>query len=178
MMEAITLHDCIMRAGLAKWVPCAKAVEGWAHDAFSPKHHNDMQASRKCANPVCLPLASTCTLCMALEGTQRRDFSLSRHVLRAWKSTLQLAVSPRWLNQFGCRFFGHEVGTEGDSFTMAFHDPLDATAWCTATQQVRSIDLCAYVGPYDVVRGSSANLNDLYSVHRPGTGPDACVCML
>ena len=35
-----------------------------------------------------------------------------------------------------CRFFGHEVATEGDSFTMAFHDPLDATAWCAATQQV------------------------------------------
>ncbi|KAK9869016.1 hypothetical protein WJX84_000276 [Apatococcus fuscideae] len=33
------------------------------------------------------------------------------------------------------RYFGYEVTTEGDSFTMAFHDPIDAVAWCMHVQQ-------------------------------------------
>ena len=45
------------------------------------------------------------------------------------------------------RFFGHEVATEGDSFTMAFHDPLEATAWCAATQQVSRPAALASSGP-------------------------------
>lgn len=28
------------------------------------------------------------------------------------------------------RYFGYEVTTEGDSFTMAFHDPVDAVSAC------------------------------------------------
>jgi hypothetical protein len=31
---------------------------------------------------------------------------------------------------------GHEVTTEGDSFTLVFHCPHDAVAWCLAVQQV------------------------------------------
>jgi len=32
-------------------------------------------------------------------------------------------------------FYGHEVTTEGDSFQVAFHDPVDAVAWCCHVQQ-------------------------------------------
>ena len=34
-----------------------------------------------------------------------------------------------------CRFCGYEVTTEGDSFTIAFHDAFDAVAWALATQR-------------------------------------------
>ena len=32
------------------------------------------------------------------------------------------------------RFYGYEVTTEGDAFLCAFHEPMDAVAWCLATQ--------------------------------------------
>jgi class 3 adenylate cyclase len=32
---------------------------------------------------------------------------------------------------------GHEVTTEGDSFTVVFHKALDAVAWCLEVQEVR-----------------------------------------
>ncbi|KAK9802596.1 hypothetical protein WJX73_010556 [Symbiochloris irregularis] len=32
-------------------------------------------------------------------------------------------------------FCGYEVATEGDAFTLAFHDPLDAVAWAISMQQ-------------------------------------------
>jgi exonuclease 3'-5' domain-containing protein 2 len=31
---------------------------------------------------------------------------------------------------------GHEVTTEGDSFTVVFHDAMDALQWCLNVQQV------------------------------------------
>ena len=34
------------------------------------------------------------------------------------------------------RFNGYEISTEGDAFTIAFHDAADAVAWSIATQQV------------------------------------------
>jgi class 3 adenylate cyclase len=34
-----------------------------------------------------------------------------------------------------CRFCGYEVTTEGDSFTIAFHDAFDAVVWALATQR-------------------------------------------
>ena len=34
------------------------------------------------------------------------------------------------------RFNGYEISTEGDAFTIAFHDADDAVAWSIATQQV------------------------------------------
>ena len=34
------------------------------------------------------------------------------------------------------RFNGSEISTEGDAFTIAFHDAADAVAWSIATQQV------------------------------------------
>ncbi|KAL3161919.1 hypothetical protein ABBQ38_009004 [Trebouxia sp. C0009 RCD-2024] len=33
------------------------------------------------------------------------------------------------------RYYGYEVTTEGDSFTMAFHDPVDAVRYCLHVQQ-------------------------------------------
>lgn len=30
-----------------------------------------------------------------------------------------------------------QVSTEGDAFTIAFHDPVDAVAWAVTIQQVR-----------------------------------------
>ncbi len=33
-----------------------------------------------------------------------------------------------------CRYCGYEVTTEGDSFTIAFHDAFDATAWALHVQ--------------------------------------------
>lgn len=35
-----------------------------------------------------------------------------------------------------CRYCGFEVTTEGDSFTIAFHDAFDAVSWALAMQQV------------------------------------------
>lgn len=32
-----------------------------------------------------------------------------------------------------------QVATEGDAFTLAFHDPLDAVAWAITMQQARSL---------------------------------------
>ena len=37
------------------------------------------------------------------------------------------------------RFNGYEISTEGDAFTIAFHDAADALAWSIATQQVRQL---------------------------------------
>lgn len=34
------------------------------------------------------------------------------------------------------KYHGYEVVTEGDSFLVAFHLPIDALAWCAAVQQV------------------------------------------
>lgn len=34
-----------------------------------------------------------------------------------------------------CRYCGYEVTTEGDSFTIAFHDAFDAVCWSLAMQQ-------------------------------------------
>eukprot|EP00877_Chromochloris_zofingiensis_P009839 jgi/Chrzof1/5108/Cz15g11210.t1 len=34
-----------------------------------------------------------------------------------------------------CRHCGYEVTTEGDSFTVAFHDAFDAVAWSLHMQQ-------------------------------------------
>ena len=34
------------------------------------------------------------------------------------------------------RHYGYEVATEGDSFTIAFHEPQDALAWAITAQQV------------------------------------------
>jgi len=34
------------------------------------------------------------------------------------------------------RYCGFEVTTEGDSFTIAFHDAFDAVSWALAMQQV------------------------------------------
>ena len=34
---------------------------------------------------------------------------------------------------------GHEVTTEGDSFTVVFHKALDAVAWCLEVQEVRPL---------------------------------------
>ena len=36
-------------------------------------------------------------------------------------------------------FNGYEISTEGDAFTIAFHDAADAVAWSIATQQVRGM---------------------------------------
>ena len=35
---------------------------------------------------------------------------------------------------FCYRFYGYEVATEGDAFILAFHEPVDAVAWCLCTQ--------------------------------------------
>jgi hypothetical protein len=34
---------------------------------------------------------------------------------------------------------GYEVTTEGDSFTVVFHDAVDAVKWCLSVQQVRPL---------------------------------------
>jgi class 3 adenylate cyclase len=38
------------------------------------------------------------------------------------------------MRQMMSKFYGYEVSTEGDAFLVAFHDPVDAVAWCLATQ--------------------------------------------
>ena len=40
------------------------------------------------------------------------------------------------------RFNGYEISTEGDAFTIAFHDAADAVAWSIATQQVGDMCYC------------------------------------
>ena len=46
-----------------------------------------------------------------------RDAQVMQRALDTHDRTLRLLLS---------RYFGYEVTTEGDSFTMAFHDPIDA----------------------------------------------------
>jgi class 3 adenylate cyclase len=36
------------------------------------------------------------------------------------------------------RHLGHEVTTEGDSFTVVFHEAVDAVHWCLRFQQVKA----------------------------------------
>ena len=47
------------------------------------------------------------------------------------------------------RFNGYEISTEGDAFTIAFHDAADAVAWSIATQQVDhyKLTLCSMHHP-------------------------------
>ena len=36
------------------------------------------------------------------------------------------------------KYDGYEISTEGDAFIVVFHLPIDALAWCAATQQAGS----------------------------------------
>lgn len=48
------------------------------------------------------------------------------------------------------RFNGYEISTEGDAFTIAFHDAADAVAWSIATQQVStSSQLLRHAPPFN-----------------------------
>jgi class 3 adenylate cyclase len=47
-----------------------------------------------------------------------------------------LALHDSILRSLLLKHYGHEVTTEGDSFTMVFHEPLDSVSWCLAVQQV------------------------------------------
>ena len=39
-----------------------------------------------------------------------------------------------------------QVATEGDAFTLAFHDPVDAVAWAVSIQQVRQVQTACLHG--------------------------------
>eukprot|EP00798_Chlamydomonas_sp_ICE-L_P017494 gene17494-23802_t len=45
-----------------------------------------------------------------------------------------LDIHDRALRRTLAAYYGYEVTTEGDAFINAFHEPLDAVAWCLATQ--------------------------------------------
>lgn len=74
------------------------------------------------------------------------------------------------------RYCGFEVTTEGDSFTVAFHDAFDAVSWALAMQQVRRLSgrprarahACASLQR----RSPSGSMRGLLLAQ----GPRVCVC--
>lgn len=58
------------------------------------------------------------------------------------------------------RYYGYEVTTEGDSFTMAFHDPVDAvsTSSCATAARVQAVFGAASLPLLSMHRHYSAQL--------------------